>query len=190
MIKRNFNIMYILMLGLMSLLVLFFTITMASASGSGHTHEEEGVHGLEIPKKYLDKKNPFWSDIDAIVAGSKLYKEKCAKCHGTEGNGYGPQAKSMSTKPFSFQDRKHMSQMNDGYLYWRTVEGGEHPPFKSKMPAYKNILTEEEVWQILSYAHIFSHKHLLAHNHVTGDDVAMEEKRHNEKEHGEKEHGH
>jgi mono/diheme cytochrome c family protein len=190
MIKRNLNIMYLMTLGLMSMLVLFLTTTTASAGGSGHTHEEEGVHGLEIPKKYQDKKNPFWSDIDALVAGSKIYKENCAKCHGTNGKGDGPLAKSMSTKPFSFQDSKHMSQMNDGYLYWRTVEGGKHPPFRSKMPAYKNVLTEEEVWQVLAYAHAFSHRHFLAHTHVAGEDVAMAEKRHREEERREKEHGH
>jgi len=189
MIKRNFNIMY-LMLGLMSMLVLFLTTTMASASGSGHAPEEEAVHELEIPKKYLAKKNPFWSNIDAIVAGSKLYKENCTKCHGAAGNGDGRLAKSMSTKPFSFQDRKHMSQMKDGYLYWRTVEGGEHSPFKSKMPAYNNILTEEEVWQVLSYAHAFSHKQFLAHTNEEGEVVAMAEKEHHEEEQGAKEHGH
>jgi mono/diheme cytochrome c family protein len=174
-----------------SLFVLFLTVTMASAGGSGHTHEEkEGVHGLEIPAKYQNKKNPSWSDLDAIVAGSTIYKENCAKCHGADGRGDGPLAKSMRTKPFDFQDSTHMSQMNDGYLYWRTVEGGKHPPFKSKMPAYKNVLTEREVWQVLSYAHAFSHRHLLTHTHVEGENIAMAEKEHHEESRGEREHGH
>jgi hypothetical protein len=147
MIKKNLRKKHTITIGLMSLLILFLTLDMASPGGKGHTHKEEGVHGLEIPKEYRDKKNLFWSDLDAIVAGSKIYKENCAKCHGASGKGDGPLAKSMSPKPFSFQDIKHMSQMNDGYLYWRTVEGGKHPPFKSKMPAYKKDLTEEEVWQ-------------------------------------------
>jgi mono/diheme cytochrome c family protein len=190
MIKKNYNIKHFMIMCLMSVLVLFLASTMASAGGSGHTHEEQGVHGLAVPKEYQDKKNPYWSDLDAIVAGSRVYKEKCAKCHGANGKGDGPLAKSMSTKPFSFVDRKHMSQMNDGYLYWRTVEGGKHPPFKSKMPAYKNDLTEKEVWQVLSYAHAFSHRHLLTHNHADGKDVAMAETPHHKEEGGQKEHGH
>lgn len=188
MIKKKITITNMMTMGLMSLIVLFLTATMASSGGSGHTHEEEGVHGLEIPKKYQDKKNPYWSDLDAIVAGSRIYKENCAKCHGAQGKGDGPLAKSMRTKPFSFMDIKHMSQMHDGYLYWRTVEGGEHSPFKSKMPAYKNVLTEKEVWQVLSYAHAFSHRHLL--NHVVGEDLAVKEKKHREEKHAQKEHGH
>lgn len=190
MIKINHNITYLVMIGLMSLIVLFLTARIASSGGSGHTHEEEGVHGLEIPEKYEDKKNPYWSDLDAIVAGSRIYKDKCVKCHGANGTGNGPMAKSMSTKPFSFMDIKHMSQMNDGYLYWRTVEGGEHAPFKSKMPAYKNDLTEKEVWQVLSYAHVFSHRHLLTHTHADVEKVAMVGKEHHEEEPGQKEHGH
>jgi mono/diheme cytochrome c family protein len=191
MIKRTINMMHLMTMSLMTLFVLLLTITMASASGSGHTHEkEEGVHGLEIPKKYQDKKNPYWSDLNAIVEGSSIYKESCAKCHGESGKGDGPLAKSMSTKPFNFQDRAHMSRMNDGYLYWRTVEGGKHPPFKSKMPAFKNALTEKEVWQVLSYAHAFSHSHLLTHIHVEGENVAMAEKQHQEEEQRQKGHGH
>jgi mono/diheme cytochrome c family protein len=171
MIKTNFNKKYFRKMVLMPLLVLFLTATMASASGKGHTHEKEGVHGLEIPEKYKHMKNPYWTDIDAIVEGSKIYKENCTKCHGKHGKGDGTKAKLLSKKPFSFEDIKHMSQMNDGYLYWRTVEGGKFSPFKSDMPAYKNVLTEKEVWQVLSYAHVFSHRHLL--NHVIGEKVAM-----------------
>jgi mono/diheme cytochrome c family protein len=191
MIKRNLNIMYVITMSLMPLFVLFLTVTMASAGGSGHTHEEkEGVHGFEIPAKYQDKKNPSWSDLDAIVAGSRIYKKNCSKCHGANGKGDGALAKSMSTKPFNFQDSSHMSQMNDGYLYWRTVEGGKHAPFKSKMPAYKNVLTEKEVWQVLSYAHAFSHRHLLTHAHTEGENIAMAEKPHQEEDRREGGHGH
>jgi mono/diheme cytochrome c family protein len=191
MIKRNHNILCVMTMSLMSLFVLFLTVKMASAGGSGHTHEEEkGVHGLEIPEKYQDKKNPYWSDLDAIVAGSTIYKENCTKCHGAKGLGDGSLAKSMSTKPFNFQDSTHMSQMTDGYLYWRTVEGGKHPPFKSKMPAYKNVLTEREVWQVLSYAHAFSHINLMVHTHVEGENIAMVEKQHHDENLREREHGH
>jgi mono/diheme cytochrome c family protein len=190
MIKINHKITYHVMMGVMSLAVLFITATIASSGGSGHTHEEEGVHGLEIPEKYQGKNNPYWSDLDAVVSGSKIYKDMCAKCHGVSGNGDGPLAKTMSKKPFSFMDSSHMSQMNDGYLYWRTVEGGTHPPFKSKMPAYKDKLTEKEVWQVLSYAHAFSHKHLLSHTHSDGEKVAMAEKQHHEEEQKQVRHGH
>jgi hypothetical protein len=48
------------------------------------------------------------------------------------------------------------------------------------MPGYKDVLTEKEVWQVLSYAHAFSHRHLL--NHEAGENIAMTvKKNHHEK---------
>ena len=38
-----------------------------------------------------------------------------------------------------------------GYFFWRTSDGGGMEPFKSSMPAFKGILSEEKMWQIISY---------------------------------------
>ncbi len=180
--------MHVITCGLMSVCALFLTAKILLAHGTKHP-QEKGVHRLEIPEEYRRKKNLYWSDIEAIIAGSKIYKENCARCHGASGRGDGPLAKSMNPKPFSFYDSKHMSQMNDAYLYWRTVEGGEHPPFKSKMPAYKNTLTEEEVWKVLAYAHAFSHSHFLDHDHSAERNEEIEEKVNHEKGEDRKEQG-
>ncbi len=79
-----------------------------------------------------------------------------------------------------------MSRMTDGYLFWRTVKGGKHPPFNSDMPAFENILTE--VWQVLSYVHAISHRHLL--NHVPGEDITMVMKSDHDNKHEQEYHAH
>jgi len=39
---------------------------------------------------------------EILAKGESLYREHCAKCHGLEGNGQGPLAADLSTKPQNF----------------------------------------------------------------------------------------
>ncbi len=82
------------------------------------------------------------------------------------------------------------TSINYHELRYEITVADNHAPFKSKMPAYKNDLTEKEVWQVMSYAHVFSHRHLLTHTHTDVEKVAMVGKKHHEEEPGQKEHGH
>jgi mono/diheme cytochrome c family protein len=36
-------------------------------------------------------------------------------------------------------------------LLYRISEGGAMPPFNSSMPAWKNTLKENDIWQVISY---------------------------------------
>ena len=49
-----------------------------------------------------------------------------------------------------------MQDLSDGYLFWRVSEGGAMPPFNSAMLAWKGTLSEEEIWQVISYVRTFS----------------------------------
>ena len=49
-----------------------------------------------------------------------------------------------------------MQDLSDGYLFWRISEGGAMPPFNSAMLAWKGTLSEEEIWQVISYVRTFS----------------------------------
>ena len=179
---------YLIVASLILLLVVTLSATLTLNGEERHEHKGHVSHVLDVPEEYKDMKNPYWTDVAAIVAGAKVYRKHCAECHGPHGKGDGSRASSMRKKPFNFEDSRHMSRMNDGYLYWRTMEGGLFSPFLSDMPAYYDVLTEEEVWQALSYAHAFSHRQLLAH--VPGEDFAgVGHKQYEEKE-GHKNHDH
>jgi len=41
------------------------------------------------------------------------------------------------------------SYASDGYLYWMTYEGGDVQ--RSGMPAFGEVLEDEEIWQIITY---------------------------------------
>lgn len=133
-------------------------------ASSGAT-ESEGEKA-SMPGKYLRMENKFWADPQAIVAGKKIYGDRCALCHGEKGDGKGVTAPGLPVKPADFTDKKMAATMGDGYWFWRVSKGGTFPPFNSPMPSFESIMTEEERWQVISYAHSFSHNGPHAHKEL------------------------
>jgi mono/diheme cytochrome c family protein len=44
-----------------------------------------------------------------------------------------------------------MAELSDGYLFWRASEGGTFEPFNSAMPPWKDVLSENERWQVITF---------------------------------------
>ena len=136
----------------------------------GHGHSKEGAHHrhknwVDPPKAYADKVSDVWVDADAIERGEEIYKKLCVSCHGVDGQGTGPMAQLLSHPPADLTNNFHSSPGDgDAYLFWRISEGGMVEPFKSqgsKMPAFKEALSESERWDVLSYVHTFFHQGLM-----------------------------
>lgn len=105
------------------------------------------------PAEYRELVPPFsLDDEDAIAAGEQLYFEQnCTICHGFRGRGDGMFREGMNPKPIDLTDAVLMERLGDNYLFWRLSEGGLNPPFFSAMPAFKDILSEEDRWQLIAY---------------------------------------
>lgn len=56
--------------------------------------------------------------VDALAKGERLYREHCANCHGLEGDGQGPLAGDLSTRPQNF---------TKGEYKFRSTMSGELP---------------------------------------------------------------
>ncbi|MCB0172165.1 MAG: cytochrome c [Anaerolineae bacterium] len=119
------------------------------AEGMDHEH-------AEAPANYQDMTNPLAGNAEAIAAGQKIYEANCVTCHGPQGEGDGPAAAALDPQPASLADKAMMQDLSDGYLFWRVSEGGAMPPFNSAMLAWKGTLSEEEIWQVISYVRTFS----------------------------------
>lgn len=131
--------------------------------------ESKGHVGYKVPDEYKGKKNPYWTNLPAILDGGLIYREKCAVCHGKGGRGDGLLAQILDPRPVDFTDSRAMADVNDDYLFWRVSEGGQFWPFDSVMPRWKGIMKEDEIWKVISYVHAFSHgtEHLkLEHVHM------------------------
>jgi mono/diheme cytochrome c family protein len=139
---------------LLFLLLLIFTFTLP-ACGRGDlisedTSEEVSDIPGEIPARYRDLTNPLRGDAEAIARGREAYQALCSQCHGADGRGDGQEAVGFDPPPGDLT-RASMAEAMDGYLYWRIDEGGNFAPYNSLMPAWGTLLSETEIWELVSY---------------------------------------
>ena len=94
------------------------------------------------PVKMSMTANPLPSSPEVAVAGKAIYEQRCQMCHGVEGRGDGAAASALATKPANL---RLLNNKPEGLIAMRIIGGG------SVMPAWKNILTQEEIWQLSRY---------------------------------------
>jgi mono/diheme cytochrome c family protein len=105
--------------------------------------------GWLIPEGGRDEKSPLKPTDDVIRKGKALYVSNCARCHGPEGTGNGP-------------DSDHAADLTDGYRTELNPEGvlfykvwnGHAIQLRTQiddMPAFQGKLTRDEVWAIVEH---------------------------------------
>jgi mono/diheme cytochrome c family protein len=139
-------------LALFFALVLLLTLALSACGGSPATEAPPAADAKPaVPAPYAGTTNPVAGDSTAIAAGKALYDQDCASCHGASGKGDGPAAAALDPKPQDLAD--NAASLGDDYMYWRIAEGGAMAPFNSAMPAWKDILSSDEIWQVIAYVH-------------------------------------
>lgn len=123
---------------------LFIVGTAVYASGSGHHHHHhDDGDAWQVPESAMKRKNPIPADKPSIERGQKIYGQYCVSCHGDKGRGDGPAAAALDPKP---ADLVVMAPLHtDGDFAWRIAEG------RGAMPAWKNVLTEAQIWDTVNY---------------------------------------
>ncbi|MCK4846147.1 MAG: cytochrome c [Deltaproteobacteria bacterium] len=111
-------------------------------------------------------KNPFKGKgelifKEAVAEGGRVYFERCFFCHGAKLDGKGHLARGMVPKPLPFTGSDTIAQLEEAYVFWRIAKGGEGLPPESSpelsvMPAWDGILTEDEVWQVVSFIYDYT----------------------------------
>ena len=127
------------------LVVIGFLVCLGWAFAMADESTEEA-----IPPEYAGKIMPagMRDDPNARVTGKGIYEGKanpelnCARCHGSDGKPtkLGKGAPDLSDQAMS---KKH----SDAEWFWRLSEKKSG----SKMPGYKDKLSEEERWQVIAY---------------------------------------
>ena len=91
-----------------------------------------------------------------LAAGREIYYRNCMYCHGDYLNGKGHFAEALNPLPANFRDSGTISQLEEGYVYWRIATGGPGlpqgaTPWNSSMPVWQDFLSEDEIWQVIAY---------------------------------------
>lgn len=87
--------------------------------------------------------------------GRRVYYQNCLPCHGDLLDGRGHFAHGFNPTPLPF-DVSTIAQLSEAFVFWRIAKGGpglprESQPWNSAMPAWENILTEEEIWSVIIF---------------------------------------
>jgi putative copper export protein/mono/diheme cytochrome c family protein/peroxiredoxin len=101
------------------------------------------------PDTYVTTDIPFAAT--SIAAGLKHYEDNCTACHGVSGHGDGPVASSLPIKPADLS-APHTALHTAGDLYWWITHGIENSP----MPAFADILTNDDRWDIINFLGAFA----------------------------------
>lgn len=101
----------------------------------------------KIPEDYqLMERTPIIPDQDSLLKGEAQYKQNCAMCHGSKGNGEGSAASALSTPPANFLDKKHSDIYGPGEKFWIIGNGSE----KTGMPGFAHIDLIDR-WHLVNY---------------------------------------
>ena len=103
-------------------------------------------NGWILPEDAATKTNPLTIDAKTLAMGKGVYKNKCERCHGPGGLGDGPDADPELTE-MNLTNPKRADRNPDGVVFYKVVNGRKKP----KMPAFKDELSEEQIWAVVAH---------------------------------------
>jgi len=100
-------------------------------------------------ERELVKSPPIQADETNLVAGAHIYSEQCAVCHGYHGKPSRFAKHMFPDAPPLWEKHGHgdvigVSDDPPGETYWKVANGIR----LTGMPAYKELLTDNEIWQV------------------------------------------
>ncbi|MEW6732725.1 MAG: cytochrome c [Acidobacteriota bacterium] len=103
-----------------------------------------GGYLADLPAKFKSVARP-WQEDEANPT-EELYNQRCAGCHGFDGNKERPNTPDFTDPEFQ---RKH----TDAEFIEAITEG-----IRPRMPAYKSSLSKEQIKSLVAYVRAFAKK--------------------------------
>lgn len=132
--------------------------------------DPKGFHP-ELPPEYRGRENPNHHLMNEVMSGfnattgnftgdpetaeewealfeegKETYTKKCLPCHGASGNGEGPYARNVVTRPADLNERIK-DYPSHSHHFWRVKEGVPG----TAMPPWGRTLSDEEIWIVNTY---------------------------------------
>ncbi len=140
--------------GLMFACGLAVSARQASTTTTATPVPQQRPGGWVLPPDAKDEKNPVAGDPKAIEAGKVLFEKNCKRCHGPGGQGDGPDADPDAMQDMDLTNARRAARNPDGVVFYKAWNGRAKP----KMPAVKEELTRDQLWQIVSYVQTLRQK--------------------------------
>lgn len=103
-----------------------------------------------VPADKKGKLSPFAFNDESRKTGERLYTINCMSCHGTPGKG-----NFITLVPPSGDPATEKIQNNsDGEIFYKITSG------RGPMPSFRNALTANEIWNVISFVRSFNTKYL------------------------------
>lgn len=109
--------------------------------------------GWLIPPGGKDETSPLTRSPQVLRQGADLFAAHCARCHGPEGKGNGPDADYAA----DLTDEYRFALNTDGVLFYK-VWNGHAVQLRTQiddMPPFKDRLTREQVWAVVEHLKTF-----------------------------------
>jgi len=92
---------------------------------------------------------------DETITTEQMFQDTCARCHGSQGFGDGPDGTTLSTHPRNFHDCDIMAKDADDKVF-EEIKGGSAAIGRSNdMPSWGEALTDDEIHSMLAYVRRF-----------------------------------
>jgi len=99
----------------------------------------------EVPADQKDKVSPLMFTPEMVKMGETAYNKNCQSCHGIPGKDNW----AKLTPPPGDLAKDNVKNQTDGEIFYKITAG------KTPMPEFRNILSEEERWQVVAYIRSF-----------------------------------
>ncbi len=138
-------------------LFIFYLVSLALLNSACHlvdnnTIDRDFSPESILPTEYAELQNPIEDPQEfEILQGEELFQYNCAACHGNTALGNGSIGESLEPPPSNLNIV--VPKVKNNYIYWRIAKGGIQEPFNSAMPSWDAVLTDQEIWKIVSFLH-------------------------------------
>jgi mono/diheme cytochrome c family protein len=146
-------------------------------SGMEKEMAKDVKHKITVGGK--DDVNPIAPTEENIADGREHFGHHCGICHGLDGQATGVPFADKMAPPIPSLSSNDVQDYADGQLKW-IIANGINP---SGMPAWKGILTDEEMWKMVNFIRHLPPKGSLGIPEVYKEEQEEHEKMHHEQHH-------
>jgi mono/diheme cytochrome c family protein len=90
---------------------------------------------------------------DSMGPGARIFAANCARCHGKEGKGDGPDLVKLQSavSPDDWTDKQSNQELTDTFILAMITKGGKANGKSRMMPAFGDKLNAQQVQDLLAF---------------------------------------